>query len=188
LSDISGIIVLSGLPRLEAIVIRSEKLTDISPLSTLVNLKWLNLDLNYCINGSELLPLANLKTLYLSPASSETIMNIGKLVSLESLSLVIDIATVNFFPLKNLVKLSELDITNPFFVRSEIDMRPFVGLQNLETIKLSGFILNDIIPLTDLYSLRTLDIRFSTISENNIDQLKQDGKIKWLFTHHDADH
>jgi Leucine-rich repeat (LRR) protein len=187
LTDINGIIVLSQLEKLTSLTLWAEKVTDISPLSVMKNLRSLSVDVeNTCTDASELLPLVNLETLVFKPASSEAIRNISKLTWLKGLHILIENETIDISPVKNLRNLEYLEIFEAIHEKTEFDISWISQLVKLREIELSGFKITDVSPFLKLPKIEVINVMFSEISDENIALLKKTGAT--VYTHADADH
>jgi len=188
ITDISGITVLSQHEKLSKLILWAEKVTDIRPLSALINLRLLNISINNtCTNASELLYLINLESLVFRPASSETINNISRLTWLKLLYLGLDYEGIDISPIQNLKNLERLTIRGPRpnYEKTEIDISWISQMTNLQELELDGYIIKDISPLLKLSNLKIINVMFSDISEENIALLRATGTV--IFTPADAD-
>jgi hypothetical protein len=186
MTDISGITVLSQHEKLSELILWSKKVTDISPLSALVNLRslYINVD-STCTNASELLPLVNLESLGFRPASSETIKNISRLTWLKSLYLSLDYEGLDISPVQNLKNLEDLTIRGPIHKYIEFDISWISQLVNLQELEFKYLNITDISPLLKLPNLKKIDVQYSVISDENIALLKKTGATVWTYA--DAD-
>jgi len=186
IADISGITVLSQHKKLSELLLSAEKVTDISPLSALVNLRLLSVDVSKtCTVTSELLPLVHLEILAFSKASFETIRSISKLTWLKKLYLSIDNEDIDISPIQNLKNLEHLKITGPLYKNTEFDISWISQLLKLQEIEFSGLKITDVSPLLKLPNIKRIDVMWSAISDENIALLKKTGAV--VVTYADAD-
>ncbi|GHV57900.1 hypothetical protein AGMMS49579_24440 [Spirochaetia bacterium] len=187
LSDISGIVVLSKLEKLESLWIWASKITNIEPISVLIKLKDLNLDVaNNCISGSELLPLTQLEILTFHPTSAVTIEHIAALANLRELNLFLEAEGLDISPIQQLVNLERLEIGTPDYTSYELDLKGFEKLENLKWVTLSG-VIRDIRPLINLPRLETADLRFAEVSEEQLKLLRAKRSIS-VYDHDERGH
>ncbi len=136
-----GIQSLDGLQHataLDTLYLFSNKITDVSPLSSLTNLKMLSLDRNKITDVSPLGNLTNLKGLHLY---------INKITDVS--------------PLSSLTNLKRLGVgANEFG-----DLSPLTSLTNLEWLKVNDAGVTDVSPLTNLTKLKTLNLSSNRISD-----------------------
>jgi hypothetical protein len=187
MTDISGITVLSQHEKLSELFLWSKNVTDISPLSALVNLRFLSVDvINTHTDASELLPLINLETLVFTATSSETIRNISKLTWLKELYLDLDNENLDISQVKNLINLELLEMYGPPNKTFEFNISWMNQLKYLKELKLVHFKITDVSPLLKLPNIKIIDVMWCSISDENIALLKKTGAT--VFTHADADH
>jgi hypothetical protein len=173
LTNISGITVLSRHEKLSHLILWAENVTDISPLSALVNLRILSVDIpNIFTDASELLPLVRLEELYFSPTSSKTIYNISQLTWLKTLYINLHNKDIDISPVQNLINLECLEMSGPMYEMTEFDISWMGRLVNLQELKLSGFKIVNVGPLLKLPHLATVNVMFSEISDENIKLLR----------------
>lgn len=133
-------IMLSDVWELTELDLHSQGITNISALSSLLNLETLDLSSNHQITDiSALSSLLNLKTLDLS--SNRQITDISALSSL--------------------ITLKSLDLRTTQIT----DISALSGLQNLETLSLTGNRIIDISALSGLTNLKTLNLGFNQITD-----------------------
>jgi hypothetical protein len=186
LTDINGITVLSQHEKLTELILWAKNVTDISPLSTLENLRLLSVDVaNTHTDASELLSLTNLEKLIFTPTSSETILNISKLTWLKDLSLYLSNENIDISPVQNLKNLKCLKIVGPLRKENEYNISWINQLINLQELRLEGFIITDVNPLLKLPKLEVINVMWSEISDENIVLLKKTGAKVWTYA--DAD-
>jgi hypothetical protein len=176
LTDISGITVLSQQEKLTQLTIWAEKVTDISPLSALVNLRELSVDIkNTSTDASELLPLVRLEKLAFVATSSKTIYNISQLTRLKSLYLYLHNNNIDISPIQNLTNLECLEMEGPDYKVTEFDISWIGRLGNLKELELGYFKIVDVSPLLKLPHLSQVNVMWSEISDRNADLLRKAG-------------
>jgi len=168
------------LPNLRSLNVHSPQLEDLSPLSGLISLESLSLNvpvhyidslsaltnlqslelvIGQLSNIAPLAELTNLRSLEIRTRQMSDITPLANLVNLEYLNLgwnqIYDIS-----PLTGLVRLEVLDLR-----RNQIyDITPLSGLINLETITLESNLIQDITSLSGLEHLRELNLSSNAIS------------------------
>lgn len=166
LSDISPIAELSKLKKLDlcsnSYSCPSNPRFDISVLSKLTYLEYLNLDGNSITDISSLSSLHNLKALYLRENSLTDISAIRNLTELEYLDLSGYHAITNYEPFENLKKIKFLDL-DMFALQDNLgvtDISPLGNLTEIEYLNISGWqeLHDDISALNNLTKLEYLDI------------------------------
>jgi Leucine-rich repeat (LRR) protein len=187
LTDISGITVLSRHEKLSTLYLWAEKVTDLSPLSALVNLRTLNVDVaNTYTDASELLPLVSLEELMFSPTSSKTIYNISQLIGLKRLVLYLYNRDIDLSPVQNLINLESLKMAWPDDKMTEFDISWIGRLVNLKELELKYIKIVDVSPLLKLPNLIIVNVMWSVISDKNADLLRKAGVT--IYTEADKDH
>ena len=128
----------------------TDKIKNISALSNMKNLKYLNLDRNIVSDISNLSALTNLETLYLDNNNITDINSISELIKLEDLVL----------SRNNIIDISALkDLIN-------IDISVLEGLANLTTLSLGyNREISDFSVLGKLTNLRELTLRHNMIGD-----------------------
>jgi len=136
---VSDISILAGLTGLETVHLSRNQISDLSPLSELDNLSYLDLHGNHDI--ADLSPLAGL----------------------HNLSILI-IRQTNSDDLSNLSSLSNLVVLH---VSSNglSDLSGVSGLSNLETLDVAANLVSDLSPLSKLCRLERLDVSYNNISD-----------------------
>ena len=151
-----GIRDLTGLQfatNLSSIRIEGSKVSDLSPIAGLTQLKALDID---SID---------------SPSVIHDAKQLSRLVNLTFLALH---GVEDLTPLAGLPKLEQL-----FVSHSNIrDLSPLAGLINLELIQMSGALISDISPIAGLTGLNRLDLGFNAISD--VSPLAGLTNLKWL--------
>ncbi|TKJ36356.1 MAG: hypothetical protein CEE38_11085 [Planctomycetes bacterium B3_Pla] len=145
----------SGVPE-----VRANRITDISALSGLAALTWLNLGDNRITDISALSGLTNLETLTLYGNQVADITALADLVRLSYLDLGRNRIT-DASVLAGLVNLAWLDMSN----NQLADISPLSGLIALETLLLDRTGLESIHALSALQNLRSLSLSGNRISE-----------------------
>jgi internalin A len=138
----------------------SNQLSDISPLSSLVNLTFLNLSSNQIRDISPLSSLVNLSLLNLS---SNQISDISPLSNLRNLSLLylVNNQISDISPLSSLVNLTLLNLSS----NQISDISPFLSSNSLSSLDLSSNRISNISPLSSLVNLSLLDLMNNQISD-----------------------
>ncbi len=151
------------------------KLSSISPLRDLVNLKKLKLEGNHISDISFLGNLVSLTELDLGGNQLSDISPLKQLVNLTNLKLwnnqVSDIS-----PLSSLVKLTALDLWN----NQISNISSLSGLVNLTYLNLGSNQLSDISPLSNLVNLTALDLTRNQLSDFSLHFLYHFPKLKSL--------
>ncbi len=180
ISDLTG---LETASRLRELHLNRNTITDLSPLS---GLKWLHwLELNHNVTLSDLSPLSSLPNLNGLHVEANTISDLSPLTTLDTLhdirlggNIIEDLSPVaglhnlrsisignnlitDLTPLKDLKKLEWIVMSgNP-----PADLTPLSGLMSLRSIHSWGTPILDLAPLKDLPKLRVLDICGGDISD-----------------------
>ena len=150
-NEISNLSPLSGMTRLEYLDLGRNLISDVSVLSGMVSLTYLDLYDNYISDVSALSGLTNLTSLDLYN------------------NLILDVSA-----LSNLTGLESL-----FLEQNAIsDVSALASLTSLETLNLENNVISDVSVLSGLTSLADLDIRENTISD--ISALANLTNLKWL--------
>jgi internalin A len=145
----------SGVPE-----VRANRITDISALSRLAALRWLNLGDNQVTDISALSGLTNLETLILYANQVTDISALSGMVRLSYLDLGRNRIT-DASALAGLVNLVWLDMSN----NQLADISPLSGLIALETLSLDRTGLESIHALSALQNLRSLSLAGNRITE-----------------------
>ncbi|MCY4641259.1 MAG: leucine-rich repeat domain-containing protein, partial [Gammaproteobacteria bacterium] len=136
-NEISNLLPLSNLTRLERLYLSGNSISDVAPLSNLTNLEVLWLDINSISDVTPLSNLTRLKGLELSGNSISSVTPLSNLTGLRSLT------------------LSGNSISN---------MSALSGLTSLEWLDLSYNSISNVAPLSNLTSLIELDLAYNSIS------------------------
>ena len=135
------------------VITKGGNITDISPLTALINLEYLSLDACNIYDLSSLKKLVNLKHLDLRYCNISDISSIAELKKLEILDIshnqISDIS-----PLSELVELVELDIGD----NNIDDISPITGLSKLTALDLHGNDFTDISGISNLSNLTRLNL------------------------------
>ena len=149
----------------------SNSIMDISALSGLNSLTYLNLNQNSIVDISPLSGLTSLTELGLSINPIVDISPLSGLTSLTELGLLQN-SIVDISPLSGLTNLTLLGLGNPFtglpFVsnnNSITDISPLSGMTSLTALFLSNNSITDISPLSGMTSLTELDLSNNSISD-----------------------
>jgi internalin A len=131
--EITDISPLSGLINLETLDLRGNRITDISPLSGLANLRYLDLSNNRIKDISPLSGLKNLRDLYLFDNRITDKSSLSGLINLETLGL------STYYMETGLEPLSELKNLNTLYIMSNdlTDLSPLLKLENLSDLKVA---------------------------------------------------
>ena len=151
-SNVADFSPLVNLPNLKQLsVLRADKLTDISPLSELTGLQWLQLQSTSVTDLSPLAKLTKLKRLELDCWHSDDIMPLTNLTQLETLSLFN--CSADLVALKNLTGLKTL------YLRTDsTDLSALANLTNLKELMLEGDAITDLSKLAGLTRLEELSL------------------------------
>ena len=143
--------------------LRNYKITDISPLSVLTNLRALGIDSCHIKDFSPLNDLASFEKLWICPNTSKRAED--KMTDISALSV--------------LHELKHLHFTSSHYVK---DISPLRELKNLTDLKLSVSNANDLSPLSALSDLKTLWIPY--FGSHDISVLFNLKKLKELKLFH----
>ena len=160
ITDISPLVGLSNLTRLELVVC---DVTDISPLAGLSNLMDLRLSYNNITDISPLAGLANLEILGLPGNGITDISPLVGLTSLKSLNLADNNNITDISPLTSLTSLERLNFRN----NDITDISPLASMTNLEWLDFSINHLMRISALAGLANLTELFLEFNAISDTS---------------------
>ncbi|MDE0554338.1 MAG: leucine-rich repeat domain-containing protein, partial [Candidatus Poribacteria bacterium] len=150
-NEISNLSPLSGMTRLEYLDLGRNLISDVSVLSGMVSLTYLDLYDNYISDVSALSRLTNLTSLDLYNNLISNVSALASMTGLESL----------------------------FLEQNSIsDVSALASLTSLETLNLENNVISDVSALSGLTSLADLDIGENTISD--ISALANLSNLKWL--------
>ena len=151
-SNVADLSPLVNLPNLRQLsVLRADKLTDISPLSELTGLQWLQLWSTSVTDLSPLAKLTKLKRLELDCWHVDDITPLANLTKLETLSLLN--YSADLVALKNLTSLKTLCL-----VTDNTDLSALANLTNLKELMLGGDAITDLSELASLTRLEELSL------------------------------
>ncbi len=167
ISDLTGLEVATGLTRLElgrefvsGSWVNSNEISDLSPLSGLTNLTYLDLTSNSISDISALSNLTNLTGLFLFSNSISDVSALSNLTNLTYLSLsrnsISDVSA-----LSNLTNLTVLYLYN----NSISDVSALSNLTNLTVLYLDNNSISDVSALSNLTNLTELGLRNNSISD-----------------------
>ena len=138
----------------------SNNISDVSPLSGLINLTWLSLGLNNISDVSPLSGLTNLRVLFLSYNNISDLSPLSGLTNLTGLYLrgnnISDLS-----PLSGLTNLTGLYLWS----NNISDLSPLSGLVSLTWLELNGNNISDVSPLSGLTNLTWLQLWNNNISD-----------------------
>ena len=158
LTDISQVSGLTKLTKLD--LSRNEQIRDTTPLSGLVNLRYLDLASNAIADVSSLNGLTNLEILYLSNNPIKHISPLSGLTNLRELYLNGVAALEDYSALQALPNLQVLNLSNRFLFEDSkiVDISSLKGLTGLTQLNLSDNKISDIDSLSNLTNLSRLDL------------------------------
>ena len=167
ISDLTGLEFATGLTRLDLSHesvdgrrVNSNEISDLSPLSGLTNLTYLNLGRNIVSDVVALSGMTNLTWLDLSDNIISDITPLSGLINLESLGLSDNIIS-DITPLSGLINLESLGLSDNIIS----DITPLSGLINLESLGLNSNAISDFSPLSTLTNLKLLGLHNTTLSD-----------------------
>jgi internalin A len=141
------------LSSVEYLYLNNKQISDLSPLSSLINLQVLHLSENQIRDITPLSSLTNLKGIYLHLNQIRDIRPLATLTNLWLLNLwrnqISDIT-----PLSTLNKLADLDLSD----NQIINPVPLSTLTDLSKLVLKGNLINDLTPLSSLKNLTYLNL------------------------------
>ena len=144
--------------------INSNVISDLSPLSNLTNLRWLDLSDNAISDISPLAGLTNLRNLDLSDNAISDISPLAGLTNLEYYLGLSGNAISDISPLSNLTNLRWLTL----FDNAISDISLLSNLTNLRWLELSDNAISDISVLAGLTNLWSLDLSGNNISDISV--------------------
>ena len=148
---VSDLIPISNLIELRSLNLADNQIQDIRPLANLINLKGLNLWNNQI---QDITPLANLtKLTYLNSGGNDldNLVPLAGLIHLQTLSLSIN-RIEDITPLVNLTALTKLTLSH----NRIIDLNPLAGLTGLTSLNLKNNRISNFSPLANLTNLEVL--------------------------------
>ena len=170
ISDISP---LANLTNLRSISLNHNRIEDISPLAKLINLEFVGIDDNEIVDISPLTKLTKLEKLELLDNRISDLPPLKELTNLKMLRLNTNkISDVS--PLAGLINLERLDLIN-----NEIsDVSPLAALTNLDDLRLAKNEISDVSPLAGLTNLTWLDLSNNKISNfSPLDRLRENTQL-----------
>ena len=159
-NKISDITPIDNLTQLNRLYLSDNLITDISSLSNLLNLQYLLLDKNEISDLSPLSNLSQLKTLFLHQNQINDTAVIANFVALQRLNLSNNNIS-NLSSLANLIELEWLLLSN----NQISDISALEQLTQLQLLDLNLNNISDISPLADLYGLQTLYVGYNQLNE-----------------------
>ncbi|EAG7114506.1 TPA: InlB B-repeat-containing protein, partial [Listeria monocytogenes] len=173
-NKITDISALQNLTNLRELYLNEDNISDISPLANLTKMYSLNLGANH--NLSDLSPLSNMTGLnYLTVTESKVkdVTPIANLTDLYSLSL-------NYNQIEDISPLASLTSLHYFtaYVNQITDITPVANMTRLNSLKIGNNKITDLSPLANLSQLTWLEIGTNQISD--INAVKDLTKLKML--------
>ncbi len=143
----------------------NESIIDLKPLSTLNKLEYLDLNQNYTIEDiSPIYKLTNLKKLILYSNPIKDISGIGNLINLKYLDL-LDLPINNISSLSNLINLETLYVSGVGIKTNLNSIEPLKNLTKLTHLDIAGRGITDIKPLENLTGLVFLEVSYNNLIE-----------------------
>ncbi len=164
-NEISDISVLSGLSKLQTLVIDNCLITDLSPLSTLYKLRELDVHDNGISDISALSGLTNLETLNLRRNDIRDISPLSGLIHIRDLDLMENFGVADLSAVSTMVNLEALRLRYD----DVSDVSPLSCLAHLRVLDLLGNHIRDVSPLTTLNSLTDLYLGANPLNEEACD-------------------
>ena len=157
---ISSLVGFENFTALQLLILPSNQIADVSPLTDLTNLDGLFLQYNRITNVGPLAGLANLQRLDLDHNRIADVGSLAGLTNLQRLNLDHNrIADVG-----SLAGLTNLQRLNLEYNRIA-DVGPLAGLTNLHSLRLSSNQITDVGPLANLTNLQRLNLRHNRITD-----------------------
>ena len=142
-----------------------ESITDLTPLSNLSKLEYLNLNQNYTIEDiSPIYNLVNLKTLIIYSNPIKDISWLGNLTNLTYLD-ILDIPISDISSLSNLVNLETLYASGVGVKVNFNSIEPLKNLTKLIKLDIAGRGITNIRPLENLTNLILLEVSYNNLAE-----------------------
>ncbi|WP_062051570.1 leucine-rich repeat domain-containing protein [Bacillus sp. JCM 19034] len=157
IESLKGIELLTNLKELE---MRSNNISDLTPLSTLTKLESIDLRENNISKLDGIETLTNLIELDVRVNSIVSLEPVKQLVALEVLD-IRDNSVIDIKPLEGLVQLKELSARN----NGISDLTPLTNLTELTDLNLHSNRVSDLTPLTNLTKIERLVLRRNEISD-----------------------
>ncbi|MBI5915786.1 MAG: leucine-rich repeat domain-containing protein [Bacteroidetes bacterium] len=158
--ELSDLTPLSGLVNLQGLYIVQTPVSDITPLSGLVKLQELWLFLTPVSDLTPLSRLVNLQTLYLFHTPVSDLMPLSGLMKLATLK-AWGTQVSDLMPLSGLVNLQRLDVSHT----QVSDLTPLGRLVNLQRLEVSQTQVSDLTPLSELVKLWYLEVSQTPVSD-----------------------
>ncbi|KAL0217441.1 hypothetical protein RCL1_008022 [Eukaryota sp. TZLM3-RCL] len=159
LTCLEGIQLFTGLTTL---ALNSTNVSNVSPLSSLTNLRELDLNSTNVSTVSPLSSLTNLRELYLSSTNVSDVSPLSSLTKLTTLGLSsTNVSDVS--PLSSLTKLRELYLSST----NVSDVSPLSSLTKLTTLDVDSTNVSDVSPLSSLTELTTLGLSSTNVSDGS---------------------
>ena len=152
-TQVSDLSPLSGLMNLQQLNVSNTQVTDLSPLSGLANLQELNVSHTQVTDLFPLSGLANLQKLDVLNTPVADLSPLSGLSNLQELNVSVTQVT-DLSPLSSLVNLQKLNVS----ITPVTDLSPLSGLANLQRLYVSNTPVTDLSPLSSLANLQELDI------------------------------
>jgi len=141
-------------------VLWHNQISDISSLSNLTSLEYLDLSFNFWSNVTQLSPFTNLETLIINRNGITRLDNFPHLRYLTDLDLMLNSVT-DVSPLAHLTSLTSLELSQ----NRVADISPLASLTNLTLLGLSDNEITDVSSLSALIHLTHLDLSHNNISD-----------------------
>jgi len=144
------------------------KISDLTGLENLINVTYLDLQLNYIKDISALAPLSNLKSLLLSNTSSAGFNFVDDLNPLSNLTGLerLDFSYANISDISPLISMTHLKFLN-LSDNNIVDLYPLINMTNMLTLQLKDNEISDINPLVNMTNLQLLDLSWNRIPEES---------------------
>lgn len=165
-----GFEVIEDVDKLTSLVVTSNNLSSIDPLSTSLLLDYLNLQNN---NIQSIEALSNMTRLTLLNASDNQIEDLSPLRKLTSLEVLI----LSNNKIRSIDELSDLTSLTTLQLDGNADLTSITalsGMENLQVLTLTNTGITDISPLYDMTSLTILDLTGTAIAEEQFIRLSQE--------------
>lgn len=157
IKSLKGIELLTGLKELD---MRSNEISDLSPLASLGKLESIDLRDNNLSSLAGIEELINVKELDVRGNNVESLEPLKNILSLEALDLR-DNSITDIQPLEGLVNVKELNLRN----NGITDISPLANLKQLVSLNLHSNQVSDLTPLTNLTKIEELILRRNQISD-----------------------
>lgn len=151
--EVSDLAPLTALVNLRTLNISDTQVSDLTPLTGLVNLKWLNCCATPVRDLTPISNLVNLQTLRAVGAQISDLTPVAGLVNLRTLN-ISNTPVSDLTPLTALMGPQSMDIDISHTLVS--DLTPLASLVNLRSLNITDTLVSDLTPLASLVGLRTL--------------------------------